>query len=80
MLNATMLACRVNWGRNSALKARWTEEIELLKEEMKRTTRFCVYEQGRWMEKAEEWETCASQGFATYARRCVSSRRPYMVY
>ena len=33
--NMYLIACRVNWGRSSALKSRWEEEVALVEEEMK---------------------------------------------
>ncbi|KAJ7041928.1 hypothetical protein C8F04DRAFT_946399 [Mycena alexandri] len=39
---------RVEWSRAKARKNRWDEEVELLREEMRRVLRYLVWETGRW--------------------------------
>ncbi|KAJ7017744.1 hypothetical protein C8F04DRAFT_1214941 [Mycena alexandri] len=39
---------RVEWSRAKARKNRWEEEVELLREEMRRVLRYLDWEQGRW--------------------------------
>ncbi|KAJ7694498.1 hypothetical protein B0H16DRAFT_1485647 [Mycena metata] len=48
---------RVEWSRAKARKNRWEEEVELLREEMRRVLRYLVWEQQRWTAlKAESTE------------------------
>ncbi|KAJ7023335.1 hypothetical protein C8F04DRAFT_1271539 [Mycena alexandri] len=39
---------RIEWSRAKARKKRWEEEVELLREEMRRVLRYLEWEQGRW--------------------------------
>ncbi|KAJ7040183.1 hypothetical protein C8F04DRAFT_912963, partial [Mycena alexandri] len=41
-------ALRVEWSRAKARKKRWEEEVELLREEMRRILRYLQWEQDRW--------------------------------
>ncbi|KAJ7025133.1 hypothetical protein C8F04DRAFT_968170 [Mycena alexandri] len=43
---------RVEWSRAKARKNRWDEEVELLREEMRRVIRYLVWETARWEELA----------------------------
>ncbi|KAJ7041698.1 hypothetical protein C8F04DRAFT_946732 [Mycena alexandri] len=43
-----LVALRVEWSRAKARKNRWEEEVELLREEMRRVLRYLDWEQRRW--------------------------------
>ncbi|TFK79155.1 hypothetical protein K466DRAFT_456260, partial [Polyporus arcularius HHB13444] len=45
-------ARRVHWFRSSALYTRWKEELDIVEEEMKRTVRFFMYWERRWLDLA----------------------------
>lgn len=62
-------ARRVHWFRSSALCNRWSEEVRLLEEEMRRTLRFFGYFREKWDEIAREQEQAAELGRAAYARK-----------
>lgn len=42
------VALRVDWSRAKARKTRWDEEVELLREEMRRVLRYLEWEKSRW--------------------------------
>ncbi|KAJ6503118.1 hypothetical protein DFH09DRAFT_1252002 [Mycena vulgaris] len=42
---------RVEWARARARKVRWTEEVLLLREEMRRVLRYLVWQSGWWLER-----------------------------
>ncbi|KAJ7805542.1 hypothetical protein B0H13DRAFT_2387660 [Mycena leptocephala] len=44
---------RVEWARAKARKNRWDEEVNLLREEMRRLMRYLVWETGVWTARAE---------------------------
>ncbi|KAH9934387.1 uncharacterized protein B0H18DRAFT_870111, partial [Fomitopsis serialis] len=67
-------ATRVEWFRASARTARWREEVEIVKEEMRRVQRFFAYFMRLWDARASTF--CSNQeerGAAAYAARCVES-------
>ncbi|KAJ7450436.1 hypothetical protein FB451DRAFT_1566624 [Mycena latifolia] len=43
---------RVEWARAHARKERWTEEVMLLREEMRRVLRYLTWQSGWWRERA----------------------------
>ncbi|KAJ7432735.1 hypothetical protein FB451DRAFT_1155630 [Mycena latifolia] len=43
---------RVEWARAHARKERWTEEVMLLREEMRRVLRYLTWQSGWWTERA----------------------------
>ncbi|KAK7002264.1 CxC2 domain-containing protein [Favolaschia claudopus] len=45
-------AVRVEWSKAKARKDRWIEEVELLREEMRRVLRFLAWRAGWWEERA----------------------------
>ena len=55
----------------SALRSRWSEEVRLLEEEMRRTVRFYKWNKRDWEVTAEIRENEKLQGAAAYARKCV---------
>ncbi|KAJ7059373.1 hypothetical protein C8F01DRAFT_1255075 [Mycena amicta] len=70
---------RVEWAKARARRERWDEEVELLREEMKRVLRYLRWEQEQWRARAEttrsdvDAETAA--GLKAYALRQVSVHR-----
>ncbi|KAF9022411.1 hypothetical protein BDZ89DRAFT_1196078 [Hymenopellis radicata] len=70
---------RIEWAKALARKTRWTEEVEILKEEMRRVLRSLRFEEQRWMFRAEKdyhglrLEEIA--GRKAYARRQARDRR-----
>jgi hypothetical protein len=42
------IALRVDWSRAKARKTRWDEEVELLREEMRRVLRYLEWDKSRW--------------------------------
>ncbi|PSR71492.1 hypothetical protein PHLCEN_2v12632 [Hermanssonia centrifuga] len=67
----TVLRGGVHWFRCNALKTRWSEQSELLPEEMRRTVRFFEYHKAEWRNKAEAEDARDMPGNAAYARRQV---------
>ena len=65
----TPAARRVHWSRSSATHARWCEEVELLKEEMRRTVRFFHYYRYQWEVVTRKEEEASNLGAAAYARK-----------
>ncbi|KAK7031679.1 CxC2 domain-containing protein [Favolaschia claudopus] len=45
-------AVRVEWSKTKARRDRWVEEVELLREEMRRVLRFLAWRAGWWEERA----------------------------
>ncbi|KAF9001427.1 hypothetical protein BDZ89DRAFT_968328, partial [Hymenopellis radicata] len=70
---------RIEWAKALARKTRWTEEVEHLKEEMRRVLRSLRSEESKWMGRAEKdyaglrLEEVA--GRKAYARRQARDRR-----
>ena len=62
-------ARRVHWFRSSAQFRRWKEELEILEEEMKRTVRFFMYWERKWLDIARSRDAEGEDGAAAYARR-----------
>ncbi|KAH9912082.1 uncharacterized protein B0H18DRAFT_1056642 [Fomitopsis serialis] len=63
-------ACRLEWFRASARTTRWNEEVEIVKEEMRRVQRYFHYCMKKWEERAEV--VCTNldeQGAAAFAAR-----------
>ncbi|KAF9001842.1 hypothetical protein BDZ89DRAFT_968153, partial [Hymenopellis radicata] len=70
---------RIEWAKALARKTRWTEEVELLKEEMRRVLRSLRYEERIWMRRAEkDYQGLRLEEIAgrqAYARRQAADRR-----
>ncbi|PIL28222.1 hypothetical protein GSI_09634 [Ganoderma sinense ZZ0214-1] len=62
-------ARRVHWSRSSATHTRWCEEVELLKEEMRRTVRLFHYYRYQWDTTTRREEEAGNFGAAAYARK-----------
>ncbi|KAI0364498.1 hypothetical protein BV20DRAFT_1057147 [Pilatotrama ljubarskyi] len=60
---------KVHWFRQSALKSRWEEEVELRWEEMWRTLRFFEHEENKWLTKSRALHDQGLFGAAAAARR-----------
>ncbi|KAI1796329.1 hypothetical protein LXA43DRAFT_969822 [Ganoderma leucocontextum] len=60
---------RVHWVRLSAVCMRWTEEVQLLEEEMRRTLRFHAYHRDRWEDHARKKVKTEKSGAVAYARK-----------
>ncbi|KAF9004860.1 hypothetical protein BDZ89DRAFT_1049367 [Hymenopellis radicata] len=70
---------RIEWVKALARKTRWTEEVEILKEEMRRVLRSLRFEEQRWMYRAEKDYDglCLEEiaGRKAYTRRQARDRR-----
>ncbi|KAJ6457197.1 hypothetical protein C8R47DRAFT_995822 [Mycena vitilis] len=76
---ATLHDCvRVEWSKAKARKIRWVEEVQLLREEMKRVLRMLRTIQREWMARAEQRENIDQElagGLKAYAMRQVYVHR-----
>ncbi|KAJ7852029.1 hypothetical protein B0H14DRAFT_2581072 [Mycena olivaceomarginata] len=70
---------RVEWSKACARKDRWVEEVQLLREEMKRVLRMLRWIQGQWQERAVDERADVTPelraGLRTYAERQVYTHR-----
>ncbi|KAK6981487.1 CxC2 domain-containing protein [Favolaschia claudopus] len=67
-------ALRVEWAKTRARAHRWTEEVDLLEEEMRRVLQFLEWKAGWWTGLVGQREAVVSdavlnEGFTAYARR-----------
>ncbi|KAG2029310.1 hypothetical protein BDR03DRAFT_881153 [Suillus americanus] len=65
-------ALRVEWCKSRARSHRWTEEVELLQEEMRRVCTFFDWHAAWWMDQANRrtgLDAAELEGLAAYARR-----------
>jgi hypothetical protein len=73
-----MPALRIQWLRARARKARWSEEVELLQEEMSRVLMFLDWHARWWMEQENRREEGVDahlrEGLSAYAHRQASIR------
>lgn len=63
-------AVRVEWAKARARAERWTEEVQLVHEEMRRTIAYCRWQSQWWAERAVERQDLPSElqeGVAAYA-------------
>ncbi|KAI0687632.1 hypothetical protein C8T65DRAFT_700875 [Cerioporus squamosus] len=67
--NTSPTAQRVHWFRSSALYTRWKEELNIVDEEMKRTVRFFMYWERRWLDVARVRDGNGEDGGAAQAYR-----------
>jgi hypothetical protein len=51
LANIPMLAVRIEWAKTRARANRWTEEVDLLEEEMRRVDAFLQWRSGWWKER-----------------------------
>ncbi|KAF7319065.1 CxC2 domain-containing protein [Mycena chlorophos] len=72
-------AVRVEWCKARARKQRWDEEVELVREEMKRVLRSLSWEQKQWQQRAdcvrEDVDGEVAAGLRAYALRQVAMRK-----
>ncbi|KAI0648456.1 hypothetical protein C8Q79DRAFT_905667 [Trametes meyenii] len=61
-----------HWFRCRANRARWEEEVRLLREEMFRTTEMFKYGFAEWQQHGEEADAEGKAAKAVYVRKCVS--------
>ncbi|KAF7426460.1 hypothetical protein PC9H_008829 [Pleurotus ostreatus] len=72
---------RLEWCKSRARAMRWSEEVDLLKEEMRRVLQFMEWQASEWEKRAESTESTGSaagdiqRGAAAYAKRQASIRR-----
>ncbi|TDL13658.1 hypothetical protein BD410DRAFT_735054 [Rickenella mellea] len=67
-------ALRIEWAKARARVARWSEEVELLREEMRRVLATLRFQAGWWLDKKTEpavsnLPECAREGAAAYASK-----------
>ncbi|KAJ7836106.1 hypothetical protein B0H14DRAFT_3705441 [Mycena olivaceomarginata] len=65
---------RVEWARAHARKTRWSEEVMLLREEMRRVLRYLDWQAAWWRERAElrmDWAPAVAAGACAYALKQV---------
>ncbi|KAJ6513594.1 hypothetical protein C8R47DRAFT_1286276 [Mycena vitilis] len=63
---------RVEWARARARKIRWTEEVMLLREEMRRVLRYLDWQSNWWRERAalrDDWSAAIAAGARAYAMK-----------
>ena len=69
----TLSALRVAWCRSQARKLRWEEQIELVKEEMRRVVAYFGWKSKWWEDRAEarqvEGDDVTRRGLLAYAAR-----------
>ena len=75
-----ILALRIEWGKARARAARWSEEVELLQEEMRRTKQFFEWK-AQWWEQHRDppsdipLNSLTRQGISAYADRQATVQR-----
>lgn len=79
LTNRSFLALRLEWCKARARAFRWTEEVDLLQEEMGRTTEFHGWRAHWWLALVSESEVFLDkpdyrEGSDAYARRQASLR------
>lgn len=64
---------QLEWSKSYARTHRWKEEVELLKEEMRRTLKFLEWKSSSWVSKASTFDpsllTAFTEGLNAYAFR-----------
>ncbi|KAH7904941.1 hypothetical protein BJ138DRAFT_1118936 [Hygrophoropsis aurantiaca] len=71
---------RVEWCKARARKLRWSEEVDLLREEMRRVLRFLDWRVRWWLSRPTTWEgldPLVSAGLAAYAQRQADLHRSF---
>ena len=69
---------RIEWCKAHARAMRWAEEVELLKEEMRRILQYFEWEAGSWDKRAVEFHSSDAaeyEGCIGYAKRQADLRR-----
>lgn len=79
----TILAVRREYLKARARKHRWNEEVELLKEEMRRVLRYLQWRADWWRARETRWEDLdaeVSDGLRAYAARQAAGCIAIMVH
>ena len=68
---------RIEWAKARARYLRWSEEVQLLKEEMRRVRKTLEWEAQQWEGWRESWtiDAAATEGIKAYAMRQAQVRR-----
>lgn len=77
-MTETIVALRIEWCRARARATRWTEEIILLQEEMRRILSFLGWEEDWWENQGVDLPFVSiqqSEGTIAYAKRQAALRR-----
>lgn len=72
------IALRVEWAKARARSLRWSEEVMLLKEEMRRVRKTLEWKASWWDDRQEGWlglDAAASEGVKAYAARQARIQR-----
>ena len=72
------IALRVEWAKARARSLRWSEEVMLLKEEMRRVRKTLDWKASWWDDRQEGWsglDAAASEGVKAYAARQARIQR-----
>jgi hypothetical protein len=78
MLSFFSIALRVEWAKARARSLRWSEEVMLLKEEMRRVRKTLEWKASWWDDRQEGWsglDAAASEGVKAYAARQARIQR-----
>jgi hypothetical protein len=78
LYSAAVIALRIEWCKTRARAMRWSEEVDLLEEEMRRVLEFLDWHANWWEAQAARWaelETEMMEGLAAYAHRQSTIRR-----
>ncbi|KAJ7858652.1 hypothetical protein B0H14DRAFT_3085047 [Mycena olivaceomarginata] len=71
-------ALRLEWAKTRARAWRWTEEVDLVEEEMRRVLAFLQWKEKRWLDLADERhdiDDVLREGLVAYARRQARIQR-----
>lgn len=72
------IALRIEWCRSRARAMRWSEEVLLLLEEMRRVLAYLEWHASWWEEQSTQWPglgAAETEGMIAYAHRQASIRR-----
>ncbi|KAJ7819998.1 hypothetical protein B0H14DRAFT_2372241, partial [Mycena olivaceomarginata] len=75
-------ALRLEWAKTRARAWRWTEEVDLVEEEMRRVLAFLQWKEKRWLDLADERhdiDDVLREGLVAYARRQARIQRDLRV-
>ena len=74
-----MIALRLRWLRRRAAAMRWSEELELVQEEMARVKQFLGWEREEWLNAATlrigSADTALLDGLTAYAQEQIDIRQ-----
>ena len=72
LIDCLFLALRIEWAKSRARYLRWSEEVLLLKEEMRRVRKTLEKRVTWWQEREDPWEgldRAEAEGVRAYAKR-----------